>query len=87
MDSIRLPNLLQSNYKGLQLYTISDTQFSEKELFVNVIEEICSFINIITYTRRVTSCKLVAQLKFLCCQKRFENADQSPIIKYMNCQH
>ena len=45
MNSIKLPNLLQSNYKGLQLYTISDTKFSEKEMFVNTVEKICSLIN------------------------------------------
>ena len=56
-------------------------------MFENVIEGISSLINIRTYTGRVTSSKLVAQLKCLCCQKRFENADQSPIIKCINCQN
>ena len=56
-------------------------------MFKNVIEDISSLINLRTYTGRVTSCKFDAQLKCLWCQKRFENADQSPIMKCMNCQH
>ena len=82
----KITNLLSSNYKGQQLYTTNDTIFSEIEMFVNVIEDVCSLINIRTCAGRVNSCKLVVQLKCMCCQKRFENADLSPIIKCMNYQ-
>ena len=50
----KITYMLQLNYKGLQLYTISDPKFLEKEMFVNDIEDICSLINIGTYTGRVT---------------------------------
>ena len=61
MDSIRLPTCNhQITKKGLQLYTTSDTKFSVKQMFVNVIEDICSLVNIRTYTERVTFCKFVA---------------------------
>ena len=56
----KITNLLSSNNKGLQLYTTSDTKFSEKEMFENVTEDISSLTTIRTYTGRVTLCKLVA---------------------------